>query len=98
MEDARGGREKEEILRPFSFEGLCFREEGLYFLDRDDQGRNGSVFVLKLLDPETRKITEVARVQDPRPRHFSLSPDRRLILTSHAEPGSADFMLVADFR
>ncbi len=90
------GGAKEEILRPFSFDALHFRQEGLYFMDRDEQSSGGSL--VKLLDTETLKITEVARLPDPRPRHFSLSPDRRRILTSHSESSSANSMLVEDFR
>ncbi len=93
------GGEKEEILRPFGFDSLRFREEGLYFLDPGKERRTNLLVALKLLDTETLKITEVARAIKPRrTSHLSLSPDGRLVLTSHPEPGSTEPMLVDEFR
>ena len=92
------GGEREQILRPFSFDVIRFREEGLYFLDRGNEGPK-ELLVLKLLDTETRKIAEVVRLLNPRaPAHFSLSPDGRLVLTSHPNPPRIDFLLVDHFR
>ena len=93
------GGKREEILRPFGFDALFFREEGLYFLDPGEERRKDSLVALTLLDTETSKITDGGLVMDPRAPHpFSLSPDGRLVLTSHPEPSSADLMLVDDFR
>lgn len=93
------GGEAEQILSPFSKSALSFRDEGLYFLDPAKTRSPDLLVALKLLDTETSETTDLGRVVDPpSPRDFSLSPDGRFVLTSHDEPGTADIMLVDDFR
>ena len=68
-------------------------------MDPGKERRTNLLVALKLLDTETLKITEVARAIKPRrTSHLSLSPDGRLVLTSHPEPGSTEPMLVDEFR
>ncbi len=65
-----------------------------------EHGPNDSVVPLKVIDPETGQSTEVGRVKDPMggPKHFSLSPDGRSILTSNVASLKTQWMLVDDFR
>jgi len=92
---------KEKVLSPFSqFTALQFRREGLYFLTEAGLSLDSEVrqLPLRLLDPETGKIAEVAQVKASIPLHFSMSPDGRSVLTNHIETRSAVLMLVDDFR
>ena len=90
------GGEKEEVRRRFSYSAIELREEGLYFLDPQD--RKDSLVAIKLLDLETGRISEFARVRPSRELHFSISPDGRSVLTSSMDRGNTDLMLVEDFR
>ena len=91
------GGKREQVVAPFRREtALHFREEGLYFLP-GEWADNGQL-PLRLLNPQTGKITEVARVKASTPMHFSISPAGRSVLTNRVEGRSNDLMLVEDFR
>ena len=92
---------REKVLAPFSqFTALRFRGEGLYFLSDKRPSASDDVrqLPLRVWNPETGKITEVAQVKASFPPHFSISPDGRSVLTSYIETRSAELMLVDDFR
>jgi hypothetical protein len=91
------GGEKEEVLTPFTVRSpLVSREEGLYFIPAE-LGDDG-LTPLNRLGPDTGTITEVARARFRGLMRFSLSPDRRFLLTTRPESIRTDILLVDEFR
>jgi len=94
------GGEPEVIRSPFSSAAIQFGvENDIYYLPDPGIEQGQRPVLLARFDPDTGREVEVSSVANPYgPRRFSLSPDRRFLLTDQNESVEMKLMLVEDFH
>ncbi len=89
------GGEEAKILDAVWDRSYVVVHQGIYFIaSRETDGKAS----LRFFDLATRTAKEVAMFERPLVNEISISPDGRSLLYSQVDEGSADLMLVENFR
>ena len=95
----RAGGQARTVLRCVDGGNYAVGPQGIFYMEcASPQGPTGSRNVLRLWDAATGQDRSVASIESTFVAGLSVSPDGRTILYGHSSWGTADLMMIENFR